>query len=315
MNKLLLFYIAFITLDFSSSAVIHPYLSLNLSADLQAVEPDAKYVAPDPRLEVHPSFLGNKLPMISCLMGILDILISLGLDDWGENIPTTSWTLPEYAQVSFSLISTATGGQVERRFVMWALGLVADLMINLNKFESVSFLVTWNKAAVAQLLILNSSQGKIALANGTTQSLIQQSATTAANVSSITPSYLTSGDVLKITDDKRLTIRTSLVGSALDVQDVFRMVFAVIVGTAEQKSTEQIQEYVSPKTVPRVILSFFPPVPAPTQPPFFEVRWLVRTVASIPTYMIKKGQFRELLLLLEVDGSRVADGFLEGKQT
>ena len=312
MNKLLLLSLTFITL--SSGAIINPFLFLNSSTNPRVVEPNASYGAPDSRLEISPSFQGTRIPMISCLMGVVNILVTLSLDEWWGTIPATSWHHDDHPQVTFMILPAVSGGRIERRFVIWALGQAANLMMDLTKFECVSFLITWNKAAVGSLLIVDGRRninGGINLASGTGQRLIQQSAAVTSNVSLLTPSYLTSADVVEYTDDQRLHVKVSLVGSGIDVPDVLRMVITVIVAAAEQKPTERIQEFVSPENVPRVKLTFLPPIPPPTNPPFFEIQWLIKAVAAIPTFMLKKGRFREALLMLEVDGIKVADGFLQ----
>lgn len=55
---------------------------------------------------------------------------------------------------------------------------------------------------------------------------------------------------------------------------------------------------------------FEEPVPPPTEPPYFEVRWLMQTMAFLPEYMITKGVFKEAILTVKIDGVLLANGFL-----
>lgn len=54
-------------------------------------------------------------------------------------------------------------------------------------------------------------------------------------------------------------------------------------------------------------------MPMRTGPPFFEVQWLIKSMALIPRYMIRKGVFKEASVMLDVDGVSIAAGFLGEK--
>ena len=114
--------------------------------------------------------------------------------------------------------------------------------------------------------------------------------------------------------DRHLMVRAMLTGSTVPLFDVFLLVIAVLVDAAKLGATEQMQDYASPANVVGVEITFFGPVPPRTTPPFFEVQWLMETMASLPGYMIRKGVFKEALVLIEIDGVRVADGFLGKKE-
>lgn len=105
-----------------------------------------------------------------------------------------------------------------------------------------------------------------------------------------------------------------LTGSRVPLFDVFLLAIAVLVDAARLESTQRLQTYVSPESGGGVEIMFGQPVPARTSPPFFEVQYLMRAVVLIPNYMIIKGVFKEALVLVEVGGVRVADGFLGQKQ-
>ena len=110
--------------------------------------------------------------------------------------------------------------------------------------------------------------------------------------------------------DGRLVVRAMLTGAIVPLFDVFLLVIAVLVDVAKRGAMERLQGYTSPATTAGVEISFEEPVPARTSPPFFGVRWLMKAMAVIPQHMIRKGVFREAVLLIEIDGVRVADGFL-----
>lgn len=114
--------------------------------------------------------------------------------------------------------------------------------------------------------------------------------------------------------DRHLIVRAKLTGSTVPLFDVFLLVMAVLVDVANLGATEHLRDYASPANAAGAEIEFKEPVPARTSPPFFEVQWLMETMAIIPQYMIKKGVFKEALVLVELDGVKVADGFLGTKE-
>ena len=114
--------------------------------------------------------------------------------------------------------------------------------------------------------------------------------------------------------DRHLIVRAALTGSVVPLFEVFLLVIAVLVDAAELGATERLQDYASPANAASVKITFKKPVPARRSPPYFEAQWLMKTMATIPRYMIMKGVFKEELLLVEIDGVRVADGFLERQE-
>lgn len=107
-----------------------------------------------------------------------------------------------------------------------------------------------------------------------------------------------------------MTLRILLTGTAIPAFDVYLLVLAVIVDVAPLAATLPVQTYRSPRIAADIGIDFEAPTSARTRAPFFEVQWLISAVALIPEHMIKKGRFQEAHAFVEVDGVRVADGFL-----
>ena len=143
-----------------------------------------------------------------------------------------------------------------------------------------------------------------------TQTNTTQHPTQQSNSSrSVFPEY--SVITAKNVQDQHLTVRATLTGSTVPLFDVFLVVMAVLADAAALRATERLEGYVSPATAAGVRVTFKEPVPARSRPPFFEVQWLLRTMAGIPGFMITKGVFREVALRDEIDHVWVADGSLK----
>ena len=95
----------------------------------------------------------------------------------------------------------------------------------------------------------------------------------------------------------------------LDLLDCYRTIIAVLVEMAQISATDRMEKYTSPLALP-IEITFASPVPSRTAPPFFETQWLIRTMAVIPYQMMRKGGFYAALMSVEIDGVKVADGFL-----
>lgn len=145
--------------------------------------------------------------------------------------------------------------------------------------------------------------------HGTHTNMTQHPTQRSNSSRSVSPEY--SVITTKNVQDERLTVRATLTGPTVPLFDVFLLVMAVLVDAAALGATERLEGYVSPATAAGVRVTFKQPVPARSRPPFFEVQWLLRTMAGIPGFMITKGVFREVAMRVEVDHVWVADGSLK----
>ena len=107
-----------------------------------------------------------------------------------------------------------------------------------------------------------------------------------------------------------MKLRMLLSETSVRAFDVFLLAIAVIVDLAPLEATMSLHTYESPRVAANIVAVFQEPPPARTSAPFFEVHWLISVMAMIPEYMIKKGKFKEAYAFIEVDGVRVANGFL-----
>ena len=112
-----------------------------------------------------------------------------------------------------------------------------------------------------------------------------------------------------------LEVRIVLAEPYIPLFDVFLLIITVLVDAAGLRPTKRLRGYtsqaVSASSGPPARIVFEEPTPARTSSPYFEVQWLMKTVALIPNYMVREGAFKEAVILVELDGLRVANGFLK----
>ena len=121
----------------------------------------------------------------------------------------------------------------------------------------------------------------------------------------------------EISEDPKLKVRIMLAEAYIPAFDVFLLAITVLVDAAEMRPKKRLRGYtsqaVSAGSGPPARIVFEEPIPARTSPPYFEVEWLMLTMSLIPNYMIRKGVFQEAVILVELDGLSIADGFLMGR--
>ena len=296
-----------------SAAVIDPLSSLNSSKDHYAISQQTSVGAPDPRFDFSASLEGPNIPMISYLMNTVEALVKLSLEDFSGTMKSASWRMADYPEVGMTILAPYGKKSIERRFVLWGLSLGAAFMMDNKRFRTGTFTLKWNGVSVGTIMIIPwpyIQHATVGAFNGTTQGLIRANLPT-VNTSAITPACTGGVNAMGTINDEHLRIQACLTGSTLDLVGVFRLVNTVLVDVAVKDPTDRVHNYVSPRGTPGVLISFIVPTKPPLGPPFFEVQWLVEVMASIPDFLIKKGLFQELLLLVDVDGVRVAEGFLK----
>ena len=133
--KGLLFYLIIPT----SAAVIPPLVSLNISGLASTAANGPAVGTPDPRFQIEASFEGPKLPLISCLMSAVELLMTLGMQDFSGSMGKAAWNLDSYPQVGMVISPITYGGTIEHRFVIWGISQGAAHMIHLIRFQAVTF--------------------------------------------------------------------------------------------------------------------------------------------------------------------------------
>ena len=301
----------FLCIALGSASAISPPNFVNSSTYDDTVESTQGIGAPDPRFSVLIDFDGPKIPLISYLANTVQILCQLGLEDFSGTTQATSWKLVDHPDVGIVTLPKIAGRPIERRFIIWGLFQSAVDMIRMRRFQTASIVLKWDRAEVGMILIVQwqEMQNLIPVLCHSANSGLEQQSTPPVNISaniSICAAPTMTNDL-----NQDLRVLGYLTGSTVDVLSVFLVTMTVITEAAQKAATERIDEYISPANIPGVLISFLSSIPPRTSPPFFEAQWLIRSVAAIPNYMIEKGVFRESLFLVEVNGIRVADAFLE----
>ncbi|KAL6718518.1 hypothetical protein ACLMJK_004610 [Lecanora helva] len=301
-------------ISFTSAAAIIPHNLLNSSQNAGNVTLNNSIVAPDPNFEVDVSYLGAKVPMISYLMSTVQYLTNLSVLEFSGYTTAISWTSTTNPQIRIVVLGERGATFIERRFIVWGLGMAAARMIDVKKFETASINLLWCGDYVGTIMILPRITKQLEnqshcpdLTQVSSQPSMLQNVHGSANESACSITGGGGGSDPK----HNVTVTGRLTGPPVDLFDVFLFVTRALMDIAETESTAQLDQYHSPIAA-NIAVSFFAPVDRHPGPPFFEVRWLLEAIGKIPEIMIKNGAFQEAMFSIEVDSVRVADGYLEG---
>ena len=137
MMNLHLYLFEFIVLTLASAT--RPFVPLNTSRDVDTVATRPALETPDPRFKVELQFDGPKFPFISCVMSTVEFLAFLGSEDFSGSMEKVTRKLGRYREFGLVVAPSTVGGSIERRFVIWGLGLGVDYLINENHFQAANF--------------------------------------------------------------------------------------------------------------------------------------------------------------------------------
>ena len=330
-------------LVFASAAVATvttPLLLLNASHGAGTVAQRPIIGIPDPRFHLTVHFEGSRFPLISCLMNTVEFLYTIGSEDFSGKMGKVSWKTDNYPEVGMVVSPSTRSGTIERRLVIWGLSQGVAHMIRLNRFQTVVFTISCayllrmffhhpdvDPCPNGELRMLTAKCVGDSRKVGTimlvawpsgrnihlTQDVTQQPKLSFVNSSSDIQVFSEKRNITsENTQDPKLEVQITLTEKYLPLLDVFLLVISVLVDAAAMKPRKRLRSYtsqaVSAGSGTPVRIVFEDATPARTGSLYFEVQWLMMTMALIPNYMIRKGAFQEAVIVVELDGLRVANG-------
>lgn len=317
------FFCWIIVLPALASVIIRPTSLYASNDDIDATRKTTLGVVPD-AFNVIPYFEETRLPLFSVLFSIVQALLDEGLEDFNGSMEIVSWVLDDYPEVGITISPNHFGGTMERKFAIWGLCQSASIMINAKKFQAGQVRLQWEDEDVGSIRFSWAKAPRKPRIRPTTKPLrrnaVQDVPANAAwkdpENSELESSHgattlrdLTSTTAVSAGEEFQLQI--SALDTVAQVHDVFELVILVMADAAAMGISHAMEGYVSPRFLPKIDMHFFAPPQPRKSPPFFTGKWLLRVAAAIPKFLIKRGAFREVLMHVDVDGVRVADGFMK----
>ena len=261
---------------------------------------------------------GPELHQTSCLMNTIAALKELALGDWlGKVFDGTEYRLDTYPEVGITVATPKIDGNIQARFIIWAICLGVSKMIKEKTFELEQIELRWEQRLLGWVQIFNIPSGP-----GLTSEESQQKSTLdlknlSANVTStnhttgLIPINITNIVTTDNTNDPteaRLNVTFVPYGEYLGIYDVFVPLMSGLADMAQVPSTHLSTGLFIGLEGYRGFICVLPVVPERTSPPFLEYGWLIRSLYRVPTYMLDNGRFGEVEIWIEVDQVKVAFG-------
>ena len=256
---------------------------------------------------------GPKLRVTSCLMNAVAALKELSLGEWdGKIIDGTEYMLDSYPEVSIIVTTLKRKRSIKAGYVTWALCYGMYDMVSKNKFEFAQFEMWWQGQKLGWVQIVNHPP-RPGLTVEQRQSYAKQdlgnkSATwsSANKLASITNVVIP--DNVNDPTDARLNVSFAPYGDKLGIFDVFVPVIRGLADMAKIPNSYGSSGLIISLDGFDGIMCFSPSLPLRTRPPTLNYGWLKRTIARIPTYMLGRGRFGEISIIITVDGVNVGYG-------
>lgn len=278
-----------------------------------------------------------KLFPVSLLLNAVDVALQLALEDYEGIITTyTSFILASHPQVEIVILPYGEEGigTMPRKYAIWALNASIDEIVKLGKFQQSVFYVLMGDVGIGALsyraLPLGKVEGGGAGALEGTEGDITQSGGSggeaALSVNAGTPSGLAplptasskEANVLNVKpsnsslteDPPNLNVSIHLLPTPISFNSIFYTTLDMLRELAVNARTDRMPSFISHLDSSKFYVSVRdtnnPPRTA-GNPPYFQAEWLMRAVAQMPAFMVKRWMFRECEVDVEVEGIRVGE--------
>lgn len=273
--------------------------------------------APPSDFSVVPVFTGQLLSSTSCLMNAVNAMVSIALGDFSGFMQQTAYRLrSSYSDLGIVVTPSDPGGSIFTPFVVWGLVKAINYMIITTRFLSVKFRIFVGRRLLGYIDILEAnSQPSLSFTGGASPAQISAPSEppplpgTPLNSTKISGSADQGG----VSNAGNLKIFFKSDGITLSETQVFMGVIGALGELAPLGTKDPVPE--DSITVPLAMTQFswynlLDPPRTPENPPYFELSWLIKTLGSIPKYMLDKGVFSELHAVIVVDDVPLADIWL-----
>ncbi|CAD6582340.1 MAG: hypothetical protein ASARMPREDX12_005878 [Alectoria sarmentosa] len=315
-----------------------PSLPLNLSDLYSSVTNTASSlgdgvgVGIDPRFSVNYELGGIPLRPIACLMNAVNAMTNLALQDFDGIVrPIVVW-LPDYPDVVIrSDAATLFPGTMPIRYILWGVWSFALFVMSNNLFQTMLMTLGFDGVVVGYLRVEKPDLQILGLAGGSddnsAESLKRRSdvalpaiplsaSKTLANftmISNSTSLSLTNTTTPSNAGD--LHVFFKLIGHSITDEELFIPILAGLAYVAHFPSTSPVVGFRLRPAGSDTWIEFRDIGTRPrSEAPFFEWQWIAKALGELPGHMAPLGVWREAIIVMQVDGISVGDGWIRKGQ-
>lgn len=308
-----------------------PPISMNLtdlysSAENTAPLGDRGFGAVDPGFKVVSQLGDTPLRPIACLINAVNAMANLALQDFYASIGPVIIQLPSYPDVVIRSIAPALGPRtIPLRYILWGLWCGIAFMLDNHNFVTVRLTLSLHGRIVGYIMIekpasqlitpvgsndddrsgesLEKRSDVVLAATSPSKSLVDSPNGTSISLANITsPSSNADG----------LRVFVAPIGQGLSVGDFFKPILGCLGYVARFPSTAPVAEFKVHRVDSDMLMEFRNYDPQPrSEAPFFEYQLIVKALRLLPATVLQLGRWTEVIIVMQVDGIKVGDGWLK----
>lgn len=280
----------------------------------------------DPGFTVNYQLGVIPLRPIACLLNAVNAMTNLALQDFGGDVAPVVARLLGYPDVVIRSEAVSPGpGTTPVRYILWGVWSFTLFMLSHTMFQTMKLTLGFEGVVVGYLWVERPDSEGLSLAgsgdDGGAEGLQRRADVALAAVApseipaSSTVTFNGTGLSLINTtapsnaDDLRVFIKS--VGHILTDREFFLPILAGLDYVAHFQSTSAVQQF-KLHSLGEVTLIEFENFDSPPrrEPPFFEYRGVANALRALPEQMAPLGRWSEALIVIQLDGVRVGDGWL-----
>ena len=296
-----------------AAAAVLPQLSaVNQTGVLHNVTNAADLGAIDPRFTTSYEPGNDALSATSCLMGAVNAMMELALENFTERIRARNYIDLSYPEVVIVPTERVRGQGIEARYLLWGIWEGIRWMISHRSFRQLGIRAYWDGLLVCSISIRRAwGQLSGAGSNGTLGLTARSERISIRNAAVEPTQALSITDVKDPVNDQHLTISVTHVGDVLGITEVFIAIYAALEYMAHFPSTDELIGFrISPDDEDTMIGVIQHTRAPAARLPFLDYQWAVMGVAQIPGYELRQRRFTEVIIEITIDGVPLGEGFL-----
>ena len=260
----------------------------------------------DPQFSISSEWGRPALPGIACLMNAVNAMQDLALEDFEEPIVPITYVLESFPEVMIAPETTAPGGAIQTRFIIWGLWISVIAMVERQAFQTVVLTLKYAGVTVGYLKIAQPGAQSSLVGSNETGTVTERAVLMEhrRGLSANTPQG-TNGD--------RFSVSFEPIGPPLPGSNVMLAVLYGLVYAAHFPSTQTADPFDLSLPSPYNMQIQLPPVSAvdagiATDAPSLEYQWIIKSLSQIPDYMLQRKRFSGVLWRTKIDNKVIGKG-------
>ena len=277
-------------------------------------------------IQISSRYLETRLPATQVLMTAVDVMVRLALQDWDSKFSKEAFfmDLPRFSQVEFFFSPPDPRGQLEISFAVLGLfGAMNSVLTDpARRFRESSHSIFYNRRDVGFIEIRMKGRPDLPLNLGGQQA----SRMHGANASRTLDRALSA----PAWEDSHLKVNLVRGYEIFTIYELFYSAYALIKTTAilaaRQSRNARMADFSDSVDAPPItrrnhpivasFRSYDMPPRTPSNPPYFQAKWLIKALGRLPRTIMETRDFKEIYdMTMEVDGVKVGNGYIVRKQT